>query len=130
MKLFVIVVASLLVLPVSPRAEPRGQGSAGPQTRVPQAPPPGWSETKRKARDLALEGKDLEVVALFEQWVAAHPDFGEGHFRLGGAHESVARTLVVDRAPAQKAAGTTHFEARPSTCAEACSSPAPTRRSS
>jgi hypothetical protein len=49
---------------------------------LPQAPRPelplGWSETMKKGFDLTLAGKDAEVVALYEAWVAKHPTFAEG----------------------------------------------------
>jgi hypothetical protein len=108
--LIVVAVASLLVA-AEPRAESGRAGWVGPQEDGPQTSPPGWSETKRQARALSLEGKDLEVVALYEQWVAKHPDFPEGHFRLGGAHESFAGTLVVNRVPDHRPARLKHLEA-------------------
>ena len=95
----VVAVASLLVLTARPRALSSGAGPAAPQAGRPQTPPPGWAETKSKALDLTLEGKDLAVLAMYEAWVAKHPDFGEGHFMLGAAHESVARAMFTSHAP-------------------------------
>ena len=110
-----IAVASLLVFAAQPRAESDGAGQAAPRTGRPQAgrpqtPPPGWRELESKTLDLTLEGKDLEVLALYEQWVARHPDFGEGHFMLGAAHESVARGLRTSRAPDAQATRIKHLE--------------------
>ena len=76
-----------------------------------QAPPPGWSDAKSKGLDLLIEGKDLEVVALYEQWVARHPNFPEAHFMLGAAHESVARSAVVRRLPDASATRKKHLDA-------------------
>ena len=94
-------------------AQPRAEWDAGPA--APQAgrtqTPPGWADTKRKARDLTLEGKDVEAVALFERWVAEHPNFPEGHFRLGAAEESLAQGLVANRAPGHETTRVKHFEA-------------------
>lgn len=64
-----------------------------------------------KALDLTLEGKDVEVLAMYEAWVAKHPHFGDGHFRLGAAHESVARALSSSRAPDAQTARVKHLEA-------------------
>ncbi len=111
MKPFSIVVAIVLLCVVA--SQPRAERDAGPapaQMDRSQAPP-GWAETKRKARDLTLEGKDTETVALFAKWVAAHPHFPEGHFRLGGAEESVGRSLVVNRTPSHETTRMKHFEA-------------------
>ena len=36
---------------------------------------------------------------MYEAWVARHPDFADAHFRLGAAHESVARGMGTSRAP-------------------------------
>jgi hypothetical protein len=109
--LIAIVAASLLVHTARPRAASSGAGPAAPQAVRPQTPPPGWSETKSKALDLTLEGKDLAVLAMYEAWVARHPDFADGHFRLGAAHESVARGMVTSRAPDAQPTRTKHFEA-------------------
>jgi hypothetical protein len=107
--LIVVAVVSLVELAAQ---QPRG-ASAGPpalQTQRPETPP-GWADTKRKARDLTREDKHREAVALYERWVAAHPDFPEGHFRLGEAKESLAVALVVSGAPNQDAERIRHFEA-------------------
>jgi hypothetical protein len=106
----VVAVASLLVL-AAQRVESSGAGPAAPQAGRPPTEPPGWSETKRKALDLTLEGKDLAVLAIYEQWVAKHPNFADGHFMLGAAHESVARALLTSRAADAQSTRTKHFEA-------------------
>jgi hypothetical protein len=58
-----------------------------------------------------MAGKDLAALAMFEKWVSAHPEFGEGHSWLGGAHESVARATFTSRAPDAHTTRTKHFEA-------------------
>jgi hypothetical protein len=69
-------------------------------------PPPDWPRTKDQIRELTFAGEDAQVVAIMEKIVAAHPGFAEGHARLGGAHESVARAVArKDRALAAR-----HFE--------------------
>lgn len=107
--LIVVAVASLLFLAVQPRTASKGAAVAAQGGR-PQTPP-GWSQMSSKALDLSLEGKDLEVLAMYETWVAKHPDFGDGHFRLGAAHESVARALSTSRAPDAQTARAKHLEA-------------------
>lgn len=113
MKRFIIAiaVASLPVLTAPSQGASNAAGPAAPQAGRSQTPPPGWSETNSKALDLTLEGKDLAVLAMYEQWVARHPDFWDGHFRLGAAHESVARAMFTSRAPDAQATRTKHFEA-------------------
>jgi hypothetical protein len=60
---------------------------------------------------LAAEGKNAEVLALYEQWVAKHPDFGEGHFELGQAHEAIARVMAMSGAPDAQPTRQKHLEA-------------------
>ena len=74
-------------------------------------PPPGYRELKSKSLDLTLAGKDLEVVAMYEKFVAQYPNFAEGHMMLGGAHESVARGAMRSGAADPIALRTKHFEA-------------------
>jgi hypothetical protein len=105
----VIAVASLLVFAAQPRAESSGAGQAAPRAGRPQMPP-GWLELTAKTLDLTLEGKHLAVFAMYEQWVAKHPDFVEGHLMLAGAHESVARDMRTSRAPDAQATRTKHLE--------------------
>jgi hypothetical protein len=105
-----IAAASLLVFPAQPRAESCGAGQAAPRAGRSRTPPPGWSELTRKTLDLTLEGKDLAVLAMYEQWVAKHPDFSDGHLMLAGAHESVARAMRTSRAPDAQATRTKHLE--------------------
>ena len=106
-----IAVASLLVVAERSQAASSGAGPAAPQASRPQTPPPGWSETKRKGLDLMMAGKDLAALAIFDKWVAAHPEFGEGHLWLGAAHEGVARATFTSRAPDAPTTRTKHFEA-------------------
>ena len=106
-----IAVASLLVVAERSRAASSGAGPAAPQVGRPQTPPLGWSETKRKGLDLMMAGKDLAALAIFDKWVAAHPEYGEGHFWLGAAHEGVARATVASRAPDAPTTRTKHLEA-------------------
>ena len=107
----VLAVASLLVLPARTHADSSVAGAAAPQAGRPRTSPPGWSATMSKAFDLLVEGKELAALAVYEQWVARHPDFWEGHLVLGGAHESVARAMFTSRAPDAQAIRTKHFEA-------------------
>lgn len=73
--------------------------------------PPGWREAKSQALDLTLAGKELEVIALYEKWVARHPDFAEAHFMLGAAHESAARATIGSRAPDARASRAKYYDA-------------------
>lgn len=113
MSLFVIVitVVSFLVLAAPPRAASSGAGSTTAQAGRSETPPPDWLETWTKATHLAAEGKNAEVLALYEQWVAKHPDFGEGHFELGQAHEAIARVMVMSGAPDAQPTRQKHLEA-------------------
>jgi len=97
----VILVLAVMLAGQAAHAQPaRGQGAA------PAGPPPGWERTKAQMRELQFAGEDAKVVVIAEQVVAAHPRFAEGHARLGGAHESVARAVAQkDRALAGR-----HFE--------------------
>lgn len=108
----ILVAVALLLAPI---ARPGGVSSVAgleaTQAGGAQSVPPGWAETKSKTLDLTLAGKDLEVVAIYEQWVAKHPDFSEAHAMLGAAHESVARTMLTSHAPDVSVARTRHFEA-------------------
>ena len=56
--------------------------------------PPGWDAATARLMDLELDGKLEERVAILEPFVAKYPDFADGHFRLGAAHETVARSLM------------------------------------
>jgi hypothetical protein len=58
-----------------------------------------------------MADKNLAAVAIFEKWVAAHPEYAEGHFWLGAAHESVARATFTSRAPGAQTTRRKHFEA-------------------
>jgi hypothetical protein len=102
---------ALLVFAAPQRAASSGAGQAAPQARQEQTPPPGWSETSSKERDLRREGKHLEVLAMYEQWVARHPDFGEGHFNLGTAHVGVVQALAKSSAPDARTTRMKHVEA-------------------
>lgn len=104
-----IAVATLAVLTAQPDAA--SAAAAPPQAGRAQTPPPGWRETTSKTLDLSIAGRDQEVLAIYEAWVAKHPGFSEGHFMLGGAHESIARGLFSSRAPDARATRTKHLEA-------------------
>jgi hypothetical protein len=80
------------------------------QSAPPQAPPPGWKAAMSQGLDLTVAGKDLEVVALYEKWVARHPDFAEAHLMLGAAHESVARSARANRVPDARATSAKYYE--------------------
>jgi hypothetical protein len=76
-----------------------------------ETPPPGWSAAMRKALDLVVDGKDLEALAIYEQFVAKHPNFAEAHFMLGATHESVARAAFSRRVPDASATRKKQFDA-------------------
>jgi len=103
MNLFVIAmtVVSFLVLAAPPQAASSGAGSTKPQAGRSETPPPDWLETRTKATRFEAEGKNAEMLALYVQWVAEHPDFGEGHFELGHAHEAIARVMMMSGPDAQ-----------------------------
>jgi hypothetical protein len=100
MLFFILTVSSLLC--VAPAA--RQAGAA-------ETPPPGWREAKSQALDLTINGKDLEVIALYEKWVARYPNFAEAHFMLGAAHESAGRATIGSRAPDARASRAKYYEA-------------------
>jgi hypothetical protein len=103
----VITLSSLLSVTAWPRAEAAG---ASPMIQA-ETSPPGWREAKSKALDLTLSGKDLEVVAIYEKFVAQYPKFAEAEFMLGAAHESAARATIRSRAPDALATRAKHFDA-------------------
>lgn len=74
------------------------------------AEPPGWRAAKDKALDLSIAGKDQEVIALYEPFVAKYPKFAEGHVMLGAAHEQVGRGAVRNRLPDPVATRMKHYE--------------------
>lgn len=77
----------------------------------PSDTPPGFREATGKALDLTLEGKDLEVIALWEEWVAQYPKFGEARMMLGAAHEALAKSIRTGRAKGDAAAVARHYSA-------------------
>jgi hypothetical protein len=85
--------------------------AAPPQAGRTETSPPGWSAAIGKALDLTIAGKHLEVVSLYEQWVARHPTFAEAHLMLGAAHESVARAAIASRLPDASITRRKHLEA-------------------
>lgn len=111
MKRLVVILIVICLLCVAPR--PRAEAVGAPPAKQPGAAqtPPGWREAKSKALDLTLSGKDLEVVAVYEKWVARYPKFAEAHFMLGAAHESVARATFGSRAPDALTTRAKHFDA-------------------
>jgi len=97
----VLAVAVMLPTPVAYAQSVRAKTAATPEGR-----PPDWEQTKAQMRDLTFAGEDAKVIAIAERIVAAHPRFADGHARLGGAHENLARSLIrTDPARAGK-----HFE--------------------
>ena len=72
-------------------------------------PPAGWREAMDKSLDLTLAKKYDELIALWEKWVAAHPKHADGHGMLGGAHESLARELMVSGRPKDRERATAEF---------------------
>lgn len=103
------MIAALLVLAVAMMV-PAQAAYAQPVRPKPAAAaegrPPDWEQTKEQMRELTLAGEDTKVIAIAERIVAAHPRFADGHARLGGAHENLARSLTrTDPARAGK-----HFE--------------------
>jgi len=106
-RVLVITLSSLLSLTAWPRAEAAG---ASPMLQA-ETSPPGWREAKSKALDLLVSGKELEVVAIYEKFVAQYPSFAEAHIMLGATHEAVARAAVRNRVPDPLAVRAKHYDA-------------------
>jgi hypothetical protein len=62
--------------------------------RSPQAVPPDWEKTSARIRELVFAGKEQEIVGIVQPLVEKYPQFAEGHFWLGSAHENMARALA------------------------------------
>lgn len=91
------LITAISAMPVTRPAHAQDSGSA----TAAAGPPPDWARTKEQMRELTFAGENAKVIAMAEKIVAAYPRFAEGHARLGGAHESLAFTLVrTDRATA------------------------------
>lgn len=91
------LITAISAMPVTRPAHAQDKGSA----TAAAGPPPDWARTKEQMRELTFAGENAKVIAMAEKIVAAYPRFAEGHARLGGAHESLAFTLVrTDRATA------------------------------
>ena len=88
MKRFVFVAGVLLSGVVAYAQAPTTRATASTVS------PPGWDATAAQLMDLELAGKLEERVAIVEPFVVKYPLFAEGHARLGGAHETVARGLM------------------------------------
>ena len=101
MRLLLAAFVSALVLPI-PAWSSQGPASA--------APPPGWESIVSRTTDLMIAGKDAEVIAIYEGWVAKHPTFADAHLMLGGAHESLAKKIRLGDAPGGAAAAIKHWE--------------------
>lgn len=76
-----------------------------------QTEPAGWRDIKNKAMDLSIAGRDIEVVALCEKFLAQYPNFAEAHMMLGAAHEQVARGAVRSGAADPLAVRAKHYDA-------------------
>ena len=87
----VLLIVLAVLLPSWPAHAQAVKGKTAP---APAAAPPDWEKTKAQIRELTFAGEDQKVIAIVEPIVAARPRFAEGQARLGGAHESVARTLA------------------------------------
>jgi hypothetical protein len=96
----VVAVVSLFVMPAPAVAQSRGS----------RTPPAGWSDTMNKALELTVADKEPAVIELLEGWVAKHPDFADGYYMLGAAHEAAARAMFRSRTPDSQAAIQKHFE--------------------
>jgi hypothetical protein len=105
----IVTVFFLLCTAAWPRAA--AADAAVPLQAGAETPPPGWREATGKAMDLTLAGKDLELVAIYEKFVAQYPNFAEAHFRLGAAYESAARATIGSRAPDAQAMRAKYFDA-------------------
>jgi hypothetical protein len=57
-----------------------------------------------------VEGKDAEVVAIYEKWVAEYPNFSDAHVMLAGAHDGLARAARLSHGPDAANTSTAHFE--------------------
>lgn len=107
----VVTLAALLLCAVSEAAARQGSspGASGPN-RETQAPPPGWSETLRKAVDLESQGRLAEMVPIYEKWVIDYPKFADAHVMLAGAHEQLGKAALRSHAPDVANSAATHFE--------------------
>ena len=47
--------------------------------------PPGWDAAETQALRLIDEGRNADIVTLYEPFTRDHPDFPEAHLRLGEA---------------------------------------------
>ena len=103
----IVLAASLLCAAGRVAAGQDAPPTASGPKRDPQASPPGWSETLKKTLDLELEGRQAEIVPIYEKWVADYPNFAGAHDMLAGAHEQLGRLALRSHAPD---AATTHFE--------------------
>ena len=72
--------------------------------------PPGFREASDRALDLTIEGKDRDVIAMWEQWVAKYPKFREGRMRLAAAHESLARSIRSGKTPGAAGDVSRHYK--------------------
>jgi tetratricopeptide (TPR) repeat protein len=90
-----LVVLLLLAFAVPPGAAGAAAGRAeqAPSQRsaAPRPDATEWRATLDKTLQLAIGGKDEEVIAIYEGYVAKYPQFAEAHGMLGGAHEALAR---------------------------------------
>lgn len=84
----------ILKMTVRVKVEAAAGQSTSAKPQPPAPAPPGWERTKTQLQDLVLAGDSVKAIAIAEKIVAAHPRFGEGHARLGGAHEMAARDLA------------------------------------
>lgn len=71
--------------------------------------PAGWNDLERKGVQMIIDGKAVEAVALFQKFVAANPDFGDGHSMLASAHSAAAEALE-EAGPGEAARRKRHLE--------------------
>lgn len=66
--------------------------------------PPDWTATVSKAKQLTVDGRHKDVIAVLTPVVHAYPKFADGHVWLGIAYEAMGREQAAagDRAGALK----------------------------
>ena len=91
---------------IAAAAAQRGDAPATPP--LPKVPD-GWYDDAAKARDLAAAGKHAEPLAIYEKYVASHPDFADAHDLAAGTHQSMGDAIKATGAQ-PSATRRRHFE--------------------
>lgn len=72
---------------------------AAPAASAPDVVPDTWNSTRDEAIRLFRERKFAESNALLEKFVAAHPNYSQGHYHLGENHELMGWMDTIGVAP-------------------------------